>query len=147
MNVQVQAAPVSVAAPELAEFVARLFAATGLPTEAAAVVAAGLVEADLEGLPSHGVMLADIYIERLQKGSVSKAVQAAVVSERQGAVVLDAGNALRHQRARANEIFGVPFGVDVVGDGGDLVALAQPLAQRVHQCGLARADRAADPHP
>ena len=94
MNVQVQAAPVSVAAPELAEFVARLFAATGLPTEAAAVVAAGLVEADLEGLPSHGVMLADIYIERLQKGSVSKAVQAAVVSERQGAVVLDAGNAL-----------------------------------------------------
>ena len=30
---------------------------------AAATVARGLVEADLEGLPSHGVMLVDMYIE------------------------------------------------------------------------------------
>ena len=56
----------------------------------------------------------------------------------------DAGDALGHERAGAHQIFGVPFGVDVVGDGGDLVAVAQPLAQRVHQRGLARADRAAD---
>lgn len=94
MNVPVQAGSVSVPAARLAEFVALLFTAVGVPDTAAATVAAGLVEADLEGLSSHGVMLADMYIERLKKGSVSRSPQAAVVSERQGAVVLDAGNAL-----------------------------------------------------
>src|SRR5581483_535866 len=48
----------------------------------------------LDGLHSHGVMLADMYIERLRKGSVSTATAATIVSERQGAVVLDAGHAL-----------------------------------------------------
>jgi LDH2 family malate/lactate/ureidoglycolate dehydrogenase len=94
MNVQVQAAPVKVPAVALSAFVAKLFAATGLPATAAETVAHGLVEADLEGLSSHGVMLADMYIERLQAGSVTKQTAAAIVSERQGAVVLDAGNAL-----------------------------------------------------
>ena len=94
MNVQVQAGSVTIPAATLADFVARLFAATGLAAPAAEKVANGLVDADLEGLASHGVMLADIYIERLQGGSVSKKTAGAVVSERQGAVVLDAGNAL-----------------------------------------------------
>jgi LDH2 family malate/lactate/ureidoglycolate dehydrogenase len=53
-----------------------------------------LVEADLEGLSSHGVMLIDMYIERLRQGSVSRNTSATIVSERQGAIVLDAGNAL-----------------------------------------------------
>jgi LDH2 family malate/lactate/ureidoglycolate dehydrogenase len=94
MNVQVQAAPVKIPAVQLVNFVAMLFAATGLPATAAEAVANGLVEADLEGLSSHGVMLADMYIERLQAGSVSKQTAATIVSERRGAVVLDAGNAL-----------------------------------------------------
>ena len=94
MNVQVQAGPVAVPAAELATFMAQLFAATGLSAEAAAIVADGLVDADLDGLSSHGVMLADMYIERLQKGSVSLETKAAIVSERRGAVVLDAGHAL-----------------------------------------------------
>jgi len=96
MNVQLQAGPVTIPAGQLAAFVAKLFAATGLSVPAAEKVANGLVEADLEGLASHGVMLADMYIERLQGGSVAKESAAAVVHERQGAVVLDAGNALGH---------------------------------------------------
>ena len=94
MNVQVQAGPTTVPAKQLAAFVARLFVATGLSTSAAEKVANGLVDADLEGLASHGVMLADMYIERLQGGSVSQQTAAAIVSDRQGAVVLDAGHAL-----------------------------------------------------
>jgi LDH2 family malate/lactate/ureidoglycolate dehydrogenase len=94
MNMQVQAGSVSIPAAQLAEFVARLFAATGLSPLAAEKVANGLVDADLEGLASHGVMLTDMYIERLQSGSVSKQTAATIVSERRGAVVLDAGNAL-----------------------------------------------------
>jgi LDH2 family malate/lactate/ureidoglycolate dehydrogenase len=94
MNVRMQAGPVTIPAAQLAAFVAKLFAATGLSTSAAEKVANGLVDADLEGLASHGVMLVDMYIERLQGGSVSKETTAAIISERQGAVVLDAANAL-----------------------------------------------------
>jgi len=94
MSAQGQNAAQSISAPELGEFVARLFTAVGVPGAAAATVARGLVEADLAGLASHGVMLVDMYIERLQKGSVSRQETASVVSERQGAVVLDAGHAL-----------------------------------------------------
>ncbi len=94
MNVAVSDGAVSVPAVGLAEFVAQLFAAAGVPKSAAASVAEGLIEADLEGLSSHGVMLVDMYIERLRRGSVARDTKAAVVSERQGAVVLDAGHVL-----------------------------------------------------
>jgi LDH2 family malate/lactate/ureidoglycolate dehydrogenase len=92
-------------ANDLRAFVARLLRAAGAPQSAADIVADGLVEADLMGLRSHGVMLADMYIERLRKGSVSQAESSTVVSSRQGAVVLDAGHALGHVTgAQAMEI-------------------------------------------
>ncbi len=81
-------------ADRLGAFVADLFTSAGVPHAAAAAVADGLVEADLEGLHSHGVMLVDMYVERLRQGSVSTRESASVVSERDGAVVLDAGHAL-----------------------------------------------------
>ena len=83
-------------APRLTEFVAALFCATGVGATAAKTVAAGLVDADLDGLHSHGVMLTDMYVDRLRKGSVAKAESASIISDKQGAVVLDAGNALGH---------------------------------------------------
>ncbi len=86
----------SVSAEQLGEFVSRLFCAVGVPATAATTVAKGLIDADLDGLHSHGVMLVDMYIERLRKGSVSRNDSASIVSERQGAVVLDAGHALGH---------------------------------------------------
>lgn len=88
--------PQPVSAAQLSDFVARLFTAAGVSEAAAATVAQGLVDADLEGLPSHGVMLVDMYIERLRKCSVARHESATVVSERDGAVVLDAGHALGH---------------------------------------------------
>jgi LDH2 family malate/lactate/ureidoglycolate dehydrogenase len=85
---------VPVSAEGLVELVARLFAAAGLPKQAAETAASGLVEADLEGLPSHGVMLVDMYLARIRAGSVSNRERAEVVSDRDAAVVLDAGHAL-----------------------------------------------------
>ncbi len=41
---------------------------------------------------------------------------------------LDAGDAIRRQRSRAHQEFRIPFGVDVVGDRGDVVA-AGPSAR------------------
>ncbi len=86
--------PQEVAADALVDFVARLFQAVGVAPQPASLVADGLVEADLEGLSSHGVMLVDMYIDRLRQGSVSRNPHGTVVSDRNGAVVLDAGHAL-----------------------------------------------------
>jgi LDH2 family malate/lactate/ureidoglycolate dehydrogenase len=85
---------VSVTAEALSALVTRIFAAAGVPQPSARTVAQGLVDADLEGMPSHGVMLVDMYLARIKRGSVSTNSSAAVVSDREAAVVLDAGHAL-----------------------------------------------------
>ena len=38
-------------------------------------------------------------------------------------------DALGRKRSGANQKFGIPFGVDVVGDGSDVIGLAHRLAQ------------------
>lgn len=78
----------------LTDLASRLFQAAGLSAAAANRVAAGLVEADLSGQASHGVMLTDMYLARLGAGSVSVGQQARVVSDRDGVVVLDGLHAL-----------------------------------------------------
>jgi LDH2 family malate/lactate/ureidoglycolate dehydrogenase len=85
---------IKISARDLRALVARMFVASGLAKDAACRVAAGLVEADLEGVASHGVMLVDMYLERIRRGSVSTEASAEVVCDRQSVVVLDAGHAL-----------------------------------------------------
>src|SRR6185312_2704712 len=87
---------VSVSASELSALVARLFIAVGIPTQSAQTVAQALVDADLDGQASHGVSLVDMYLDRIRKGSVSTTMEAAVVSDKNIAVVLDARHALGH---------------------------------------------------
>jgi hypothetical protein len=53
-------------------------------------------------------------------------------------------DAIRRERLVAHQELGVFLGVDVVGDRGDVVALAQRLAQGQRERGLARAYRPAD---
>ncbi len=83
-----------IAAEQLRVLVVRLFVAAGLSPAAARDVAEGLVDADLEGVSSHGVMLVDMYLGRIRQGSVSTREAATVVSDRGAAIVLDAGHAL-----------------------------------------------------
>lgn len=78
----------------LRALVADIFAAVGLAKQDAALVAEALVEADLEGTASHGVMLLPMYIERMRAGSVSLHSEAAIVNDGGSTVVLDARNAL-----------------------------------------------------
>jgi LDH2 family malate/lactate/ureidoglycolate dehydrogenase len=87
------ALPIRVPAEDLIALVTRIFAAAGVSENAAASVAKGLVQADLEGLPSHGVLLVELYVERLRAGSLSTRESAQIVSDRGCAVVLDAGHA------------------------------------------------------
>jgi len=83
------------AEPEaLCRYVGALFCALGLSKPAADRVAEALVDADLEGIESHGIMLVPMYAERIRAGSVSLASEGRIVSDQGSAIVLDAMNAL-----------------------------------------------------
>lgn len=87
---------VRIGARDLAGLVARMFESEGLSHAAATTVAGALVDADLEGQHSHGVMLVDMYLGRLRAGSVSRRETADVVTDHGGVTVLDAGHAFGH---------------------------------------------------
>ena len=88
-----------VSTTDVTAFVTDLFAAAGLSRSAAGRVAHALVEADLSGRSSHGILQADGYLARLIHGSMSTAETPTVVSERGGAIVLDAGDMQGHLAA------------------------------------------------
>jgi LDH2 family malate/lactate/ureidoglycolate dehydrogenase len=94
------AGSVAVDAQRLISAVADIFTAVGIAAADAQVVAADLVAADLEGIASHGVMLVPMYVERINKGSVSRRSAGEVISDRGGAMVIDAGNALGQLTSR-----------------------------------------------
>ena len=91
---------VAVDAQRLTSTIAKIFTAVGLAAADAQVVAADLVAANLEGIASHGVMLVPMYVDRINKGSVSCRSAGDVVSDRGGAIVIDAGNALGQLTSR-----------------------------------------------
>lgn len=97
-------APVRVDAEQLAASVADIFTALGIARGDAALVAHDIVQADLEGVASHGVMLVPMYVDRILQGSVSKKRDGDIVSDNKTAIVIDAGNALgqltAHQAVR-----------------------------------------------
>ena len=78
----------------LVGFVADIFTKLGVPSSAARLVAEAIVAADVEGIPSHGVMLVPMYVDRMLAGSVSTKTEPSVVHDGGSAIVLDAGNAL-----------------------------------------------------
>lgn len=88
--------PVLVDARQLTRLLAALFRAAGLSGTAAATMAGALVEADREGLASHGVMQAEVYLDRLRLGSVSPAETAELVHDAGAVAVLDAHHMLGH---------------------------------------------------
>ena len=94
------ASPVAVDAQRLISAVGDILTAVGIAAADARLVAADLVAADLEGIASHGVMLLPMYVERIDKGSVSRASAGQVVSDRGGAIVIDAGNVLGQLTSR-----------------------------------------------
>ncbi len=81
-------------AEALRALMADLFAAAGVSRQGAERVAEILVEADLQGLPSHGVMQAEGYLTRLKCGAASTRDQAEIVINNGCAMVLDAHDML-----------------------------------------------------
>ena len=94
-------------ADQVSAWLARLFMAAGVGSDAAATVAEALVEADLDGVPSHGLLQAPIYLKRLLAGSVSTAAEGRRVTESEAVSVFDGDvvlGALAAQQAMADAI-------------------------------------------
>jgi LDH2 family malate/lactate/ureidoglycolate dehydrogenase len=78
----------------LTQLTATVLAGTGITIEDAELVAHSLVAADVEGVPSHGVALLPLYVERLNAGGVVANAVPAIVEDLGGLVVMSAGHVL-----------------------------------------------------
>jgi LDH2 family malate/lactate/ureidoglycolate dehydrogenase len=85
---------VVVEADELIAFCAAAFARTGMPSDQARAVAANLVEADLRGVESHGVVRLPIYVERLEKRANNPAPVVRIARETRSTAVVDGDNGM-----------------------------------------------------
>ena len=65
------AGEIRVSAAEITPVVAAIFRAAGLPEADADLVADSLVEADLRGVHSHGLILVPYYVQRLREGGTN----------------------------------------------------------------------------
>jgi len=75
----------------LRDFVARLFKAAGAADDEASAVAASLVESNLRGYDSHGVLLARWYLSQIKNGEVVPGAPFTIVTDLPGLVAADGG--------------------------------------------------------
>lgn len=68
--------------------------ASGVDADCASAVADLLVDAELTGISTHGVSRMAIYMERMEKGVMSRGNNIRIVRESPSAVVIDGGNTL-----------------------------------------------------
>jgi L-2-hydroxycarboxylate dehydrogenase (NAD+) len=85
-----------VPADRIAAFIARTFIAAGLPDEDARTLAGLMVEADLRGSDTHGVIRLPLYIRRIRAGGVNPTPNIRVVSERPSTALIDGDNGMGH---------------------------------------------------
>jgi L-2-hydroxycarboxylate dehydrogenase (NAD+) len=88
--------PIRVPADRLTSFIARAFAATGLPDEDSGTLAQLMVEADLRGSDTHGVIRLPLYVRRIRAGGVNTKPNIRAVSDRPSAALLDGDNGMGH---------------------------------------------------
>ena len=70
--------------------VSAVFTALGFDPADSAKIANALVEADLRGVSSHGIMLVPMYVERLNAGGVTRERELDILSDAGAAMVVDA---------------------------------------------------------
>jgi L-2-hydroxycarboxylate dehydrogenase (NAD+) len=70
-----------IAADRLAAFIVRALVAAGLPAQDAETVAGLMVEADLRGSDTHGVIRLPLYVRRIRAGGVNAKPNIRVVSD------------------------------------------------------------------
>ena len=81
----------TVATAELTVFTTAVFAATGMPDDYAALLAASLVDADLHGVSTHGVVRVPGYIAQLRSGDVDPHAVVSLEQRAPSAALVDGG--------------------------------------------------------
>src|SRR5215475_3872186 len=85
-----------VAADRLAALVIRAFTQAGVPPQDAEILAGLMVEADLRGSDTHGVIRLPLYVRRIRAGGVNPKPNIRVISDRPSAGLLDGDNGMGH---------------------------------------------------
>ena len=80
----------------LAAFVKRAFEAAGLSSTDAEIVAGLMVEADLRGSDTHGVIRLPLYLRRLKAGGINARPHIRIVEERPATALVDGDNGMGH---------------------------------------------------
>src|SRR5262245_7971971 len=80
----------------LAAFVRGVFQAAGLARVDAEQVAELMVEADLRGSDTHGVIRLPIYVRRLKAGGINPRPNIRLLQEKPAAALVDGDNAMGH---------------------------------------------------
>lgn len=78
----------------LSEYCAEIFKGLGVPQKEATIVAESLVDADIRGVSSHGVVRVSNYVARLTNGGTRADAQMKVVHDTQISALIDADNGL-----------------------------------------------------
>jgi LDH2 family malate/lactate/ureidoglycolate dehydrogenase len=89
-----QSTVASLPASRMQEWASQAFIACDVPLDDAALTAEALVEADLQGVASHGCMLIPMYVDRLRARSVNPRPNITVVEDRPSLLVIDADHGL-----------------------------------------------------
>ncbi|GAB2542569.1 Ldh family oxidoreductase [Gracilibacillus alcaliphilus] len=77
---------------KLAEFCETMFNRAGVHLEKAKIVAQSLVEADLRGVDSHGVVRTSIYLKRIEEKMIDPNAMISVENEAESIAVVNGGN-------------------------------------------------------
>jgi|HubBroStandDraft_6_1064221.scaffolds.fasta_scaffold89062_2 L-2-hydroxycarboxylate dehydrogenase (NAD+) len=88
--------PPRVQATVLSAFVQCALAAAGLPAPDAAQVAELMVEADLRGSDTHGVIRLPLYVRRLEAGGINKQPNIRLIQDKPSAALVDGDNGMGH---------------------------------------------------
>jgi LDH2 family malate/lactate/ureidoglycolate dehydrogenase len=81
---------------QLRDFIARAFAAVGMPPADAVAVAALMAQADLQGSDGHGVIRLPQYVRRIRAGGVNLHPDIRIVRERAGMALVNGDNGMGH---------------------------------------------------
>src|SRR5712691_12314062 len=85
-----------IAAPALAAFIKRALEAAGLRSNDADILAGLMVEADLRGSDTHGVIRLPLYLRRLKAGGVNPRPNIRIAQEKPSTALIDGDNGMGH---------------------------------------------------
>ena len=84
---------------EMLDLAIQLAAASGVPRSDAEIFARALVDADLQGVSTHGLSRLNIYLQRIEKGLIDPKAELAIDRNGGSILALDAGNGLGQVQA------------------------------------------------